>query len=130
LYQEFRDTIAKYFPFFTSGSDHIIWRYLRLLIMDDFCLKKIVYIANAYINLAFWPSHFKTTTTVVIPKHNKELYNIPKAFQYIVLLKTTGKLIEKVISNHFQFYITSNSFFCHKLYLVISPSFLQQFSWS
>jgi len=75
-------------------------------------------------------SHFKTATIVVISKPNKELYNTPKAFQYIVLLKTTGKLIEKVISNHLQFYIISNSFLCHKLYLAISPSFLQQFSWS
>ena len=67
--------------------------------MDDACLKKIVYIANTYINLEFWLLHFKTATTVTISKPNKDSYNIPKSFQPIVLLNTTGKLIEKVISN-------------------------------
>ena len=74
--------------------------------MDDACLNKIVCIANVCINLKFWPSYFKTTTTVVIPKPNKDSYNMPKSFQSIVLLNTTGKLIEKAISNYLQFYMT------------------------
>ena len=78
--------------------------------MDDACLNKIVCIANVCINLKFWPSYFKTATTVVIPKPNKDFYNMPKSFQPIVLLNTTGKLIEKAISNYLQFYMTLNSF--------------------
>jgi len=68
--------------------------------MDDTYLGKNVYIANTYINLKFWLLYFKTAITVVIPKPNKELYNMLKFFQPIVLLNTTGKLIEKVISNY------------------------------
>jgi len=68
--------------------------------MDDTYLGKNVYIANTYINLKFWLLYFKTAITVVIPKPNKELYNMLKFFQPIALLNTTGKLIEKVISNH------------------------------
>jgi len=77
--------------------------------MDDACLKKIAYIANACIK--FWLLHFKTATTVIIPKPNKDSYSIPKSFQPIVLLNITEKLKEKVISNCLQFYMTSNSFF-------------------
>jgi len=47
---------------------------------------------------------------VVIPKPNKNNYNSPKSFCPIVLLNTTGKLIEKVISNRLQFHLSANGF--------------------
>lgn len=78
--------------------------------MNDTYLKKIVYIANICINIEFWLLYFKTATTVVISKLNKDSYNIPKSFRPIVLLNTNGKLIEKVISNYLQFHIISNGF--------------------
>jgi hypothetical protein len=40
---------------------------------------------------------------VIIPKPNKPSYSTPKAFRPIVLLNTLGKLVEKMISNRFQF---------------------------
>jgi len=48
--------------------------------------------------------------TIVIPKLNKKSYNFPKSFQTIVLLNTLGKLIKKVIGEHFQFLFISNDF--------------------
>ena len=41
----------------------------------------------------------KAANSVIIPKPNKEHYNTPKSFRPIILLNTTGKLIEKAISN-------------------------------
>ena len=38
------------------------------------------------------------------------LHNTPSLFQPIILLNTTGKLVEKVISNRLQFHMTANSF--------------------
>jgi len=35
---------------------------------------------------------------------------MPSSFQPIVLLNTTGKLVEKVISNRLQFHMIANSF--------------------
>jgi len=69
-----------------------------------------VYITDTYITYEYWPSHFKIATLVVIPKPNKESYNTPKSFQPIILLNTTDKLIEKVISTCLQFHMSSNSF--------------------
>jgi len=60
--------------------------------------------------LGYWPSHFKTSLSIIIPKPNKELYDSPKIFRPIVLLNTIGKLIEKVIGERLQFYMTSNNF--------------------
>lgn len=40
---------------------------------------------------------------VIIPKPGKATYSTPKLFRPIALLNTTGKLIEKLISNRIQF---------------------------
>jgi len=106
--QEFKDAIAKCSPSLTPSLDHISWRHLKLLIANDRCLLKIVQIANTCIDLEFWPSHFKSSNTVVIPKPNKNNYNFPKSFLPITLLNTTGKLTEKAISNRLQFHLSAN----------------------
>jgi len=80
LKQEFKDAIAKCSSLSTPSLDHISWRHLKSLITNDRCLQKIVQIANTCIDLEFWPSHFKLSNTVVIPKPNKSNYNSPKSF--------------------------------------------------
>ena len=47
---------------------------------------------------------------VVIPKPNKQLYDLSKSFRPIVLLNMVGKLIEKVIGKRLQFQVTANDF--------------------
>ena len=80
------------------------------MISYNTCLERLVHIANACITLEYWLSYFKSANTVVIPKPNKTLHNTPSSFQPIVLLNTTGKLVEKVISNRLQFHMTANGF--------------------
>ena len=70
----------------------------------------IISIANVCIELGHWPSHFKKSTMIVIPKPNKKSYNLPKVFRPIVLLNIVGKLIEKVIRERLQFNMASNEF--------------------
>ena len=108
--QEFKDAIAKCSASLTPSPDHISWRHLKSLITSDRCLIKIVQIANTCINLEYWPSYFKSSNTVVIPKPNNDSHNFSKFFHPIVLLNTTSKLIEKVISNHLQFHLSANGF--------------------
>ena len=108
--QEFKDAIAKCSTSSTPGPDHVSWKHLKSIITDDKCLEKIVHIANACIVHETWPPQFKAATSVIIPKPNKESYNTPKSFQPIVLLNTTGKLIEKVISTRLQFHMSANGF--------------------
>ena len=59
----------------------------------------ILRLANACIDVGHWPTHFKDSLSVIIPKPNKPAYSTPKAFRPIVLLNTLGKLLEKLISN-------------------------------
>ena len=74
------------------------------------CLSNIITIANACFKISYWPDYFKNLMTIIIPKSNKLLYNLPKFFRSIVLLNILEKLIEKVISDRLQFHIISNNF--------------------
>ena len=108
--KEFISVIEKCNNFSTSGLNKLSWRHLERIIKENICLKKFIDITNVYINLGHWPLHFKTLTTIVIPKPNKESYDTSKAYQPIVLLNTIGKLFEKVISERMQFLMISNNF--------------------
>jgi len=95
--EEFKLTLSSYNNSSVPGSDKLTWSYLKIILKDDECLNIIIHITNAYIKLGYWPLHFKRSTTIVISKPNKKLYDSPKLFRPIVLLNTVGKLIEKVI---------------------------------
>jgi len=108
--EEFRITIANCSNASAPGPDKLSWSHLKIILKDDECLDTIIYIANAYIELGYWPSHFKRSTTIVIPKPNKKSYDSPKSFRPIVLLNIVGKLIKKVIGERLQFVMAANDF--------------------
>ena len=85
------------------GPDHVTWTHLKYFFSVPECDKVILELANACITTGHWPKRFKDLLLVIIPKPNKPSYSAPKAFRPIVLLNTLGKLIEKMISNWFQF---------------------------
>jgi len=95
--EEFKIAIANCNNASTPGLDKLSWSHLKIILKNDECLNSIIYIANTCIELGYWPSHFKRSTTVIIPKLNKKLYDTPKSFRLIVLLNTIDKLIAKVI---------------------------------
>ena len=108
--EEFISIVEKYNNSSTSGPDKLSWRHLKIIIKDNVCLNKFINIANTYIDLGYWFSHFKISTTIIISKPNKESYDLHKAYQPIILLTTIGKLIEKVIGERMQFVTISNNF--------------------
>jgi len=108
--EELVSTIEKYNNSLTSEPDNLSWKYIKMIVKDKECIIKLINIANAYIDLGHWISHFKMLTTVVIPKPNKTSYNSPKLFHPIVLLNTTGKLSKKMIRERLQFHSISNNF--------------------
>jgi len=108
--EEFKFMLSSCNNSFTPGPDKLSWNHLKIIFEDNECLDTFVRIANTYINLGYWPSHFKISTTIVIPKPNKKSYDSPKSFRPIVLLNTMGKLIEKVIGERLQFNTVSNNF--------------------
>jgi len=110
LRKEFLKTIAKCNNSSAPGFNKLSWCYLKYIIINEACLGKIINIADACFELEFWPLYFKSSMMIIIPKPNKDSYDLSKSFQPIVLLNTLGKLIKKVISKHLQFWLISNNF--------------------
>ena len=108
--EEFRQAINKCNNSLAPGPNKLTWHHLKSILKQDTCLNNIISIADACINLEHWPSYFKYSSTVIIPKPNKVAYDQPKSFCSIVLLNTLGKLIEKVVAKRLQFLITKNDF--------------------
>jgi len=107
--EEFRSSITKCNNLLTPRPNKLSWKHLKIII-NDTCLKNFINIANTCINLGHWPSCFKISLSIIIPKPNKASYDSPKVFRSIVLLNTLGKLIEKVISKRLQFQLISKDF--------------------
>jgi len=56
-----------------------------------------------YIDLGYWPSHFKSSSLIIIPKPNKMSYNSSKLFYPIILLNFLEKLIKKLLKKDSNF---------------------------
>jgi len=95
--KEFKIVLERYNNSLTPGPDKLSWNHLKSILTDNVCITNIIKIANACIDLGYWPNHFKRSFIVIIPKPKKSLYDLPKSFRPIVLLNTLGKLIKKVI---------------------------------
>ena len=94
----------------TPRPNKLSWCHLKIIINNSVCLSKIIDIANTCFDIGFWPSHFKTSMSIIIPKPNKNSYNSLKSFRPIVLLNMIGKLIEKIIGERLQFCTITNDF--------------------
>ena len=108
--EELKQVIAKCNDSLAPGPDKLSWRHLKIIIKQDKCLINIINIANVCINLEHWPDYFKHSSTIIIPKPNKSLYDHVKIFHPIVFLNMLGKLIEKVIAERIQFTVMKNNF--------------------
>jgi len=105
---EFRNAIFNCNNSSMPRPNKLSWHHLKIIINNSVCLSKIIDIANVCFDICFWPSHFKISISIIIPKPNKESYNSSKSFRPIVLLNTISKLIEKVIEERLQFYAIAN----------------------
>jgi hypothetical protein len=86
-----------------AGPDHIMWHHLKCIVCNSYMSCLFLWLANTYLQFGHWPAEFKASTTVVIPKPGKLLYDTPKLSCPIVLLNTLGKMFEKMLSNRLQF---------------------------
>jgi len=78
--QELINAIEKCNNSSTPGLHKLTWNHIKFIIRNKDCIFKLIDIANTCIDLGHWPSHFKTSTTIVIPKSNKSVYNFLKLY--------------------------------------------------
>ena len=95
--EELINAIEKYNNSLAPGPDKLTWSYIKRIIKSKECISKFIDITNTCIDLGYWLSHFKMSTTVIISKPNKTSYDSPKSFCLIILLNMIGKPFEKMI---------------------------------
>ena len=78
--QELINTIEKCNNSSAPGPDKLTWNHIKSIIRNEDCVFKLIDITNTCINLGYWPSHFKTSTTIIIPKPNKSVYDFSKSY--------------------------------------------------
>ena len=101
--QEVHDAIALTGNASAPGPDRITWELLKTVFQVKGAPEGLCHLFNRIRSNGVWPSWFKQSTCVIIPKPNKPRYNVPKAFRPISLLNTIGKLLTKVIAARMQF---------------------------
>ena len=84
------------------GPSHMSWSLLKLFLADLAFQDQFLKLANDIVLEGVWPSTFKTSITVVIPKLHKDDYTLVKNFRPITLLECAGKLISKLIAARLQ----------------------------
>ncbi|KAF8694177.1 hypothetical protein AX14_002093 [Amanita brunnescens Koide BX004] len=84
------------------GPDHVTWRHIKRALSIPDTDVALVALFNKVCFTGTWPSHFKESISVIIPKPNKPDYSIPKAYRPIALLNTLGKLLTKILANRLQ----------------------------
>ena len=84
------------------GPDHITWRHIKLALSIPGTDESLAALYNRICFTGTWPTHFKDSFSVIIPKPNKPDYSIPKAYRPIALLNTLGKLLTKILANRLQ----------------------------
>ncbi|KAF8695033.1 hypothetical protein AX14_001893 [Amanita brunnescens Koide BX004] len=84
------------------GPDHVTWRHLKLAISLPETDAALARLFNNVCREGMWPTYFKDSASVIIPKPNKPDYTVPKAYRPIALLNTLGKLLTKILANRLQ----------------------------
>ncbi|KAF8630230.1 hypothetical protein AX17_005467 [Amanita inopinata Kibby_2008] len=85
------------------GPDHLQWRHIKLLTQREAFLAHLIQLYNNILNTGVWPTYFKKSISVVIPKPKKNDYSTAKAHRPIALLNTLGKLFTKAMARRLQF---------------------------
>ncbi|KAF8661440.1 hypothetical protein AX14_007234 [Amanita brunnescens Koide BX004] len=101
--QEVHDAITLTGNGSAPSPDRITWELLKNVLQVNGAPEGLCYLFNQIKASGVWPSWFKESTCVIIPKANKPKYNIPKAFRPISLLNTIGKLLTKIIAARMQY---------------------------
>ena len=96
---ELGDTLKTTSNTSAPGPDNVGWRHLKKLALNEDFLDNVKSFFNGIMAIGHWPSQFKESITVVIPKPKKSDYSIIKSYRPIALLNTFGKWFTKALAH-------------------------------
>lgn len=85
-----------------AGPDHLANELIQTAL--PIISPPLLSILNASLKLGHFPTPWRTATTVIIRKHDKENYSQPNLYRPIALLSCLGKIYEKIITNRMTFW--------------------------
>jgi exonuclease III len=94
--EEIIATLASCSASSAPGDDEIPFSFLKAL--GEPVTQALTHLTNASLRLEHLPPFLKRARTIVIKKPGKGSYETPSAWRPIALLKTIGKVIEKVVA--------------------------------
>jgi hypothetical protein len=80
---ELREALSACSSRSAPGPDHVTWSSLKHWCASAEVTALFVRVANTCLTLGHWPTHFKESLLVIIPKPGKPSYSTPKAFRPI-----------------------------------------------
>ncbi len=78
------------------GDDEIPFHFLKAL--GEPVARALTLLANSCLQLRHFPAFLKTSRTIVLQKPGKSSYEAPSSWRPIALLKTIGKVVEKLVA--------------------------------
>jgi hypothetical protein len=78
------------------GEDEIPFHFLKAL--GEPVARALTLLTNACLALQHFPASLKSSRTIVLRKPGKSSYEAPSAWRPIALLKTIGKVVEKLVA--------------------------------
>ncbi|KAI7950909.1 hypothetical protein MJO29_009583 [Puccinia striiformis f. sp. tritici] len=85
-----------------SGPNRIPNEVLTML--EPVLTTNLTALLNSCIKLEYFPSAWRTATTIIIRKFGKSDYTVPGAYRPIALLNTLGKVFEAIIADRLTFW--------------------------
>ena len=93
----------------TPGLDAITAEYLRQFF--DLLEKLLFSFFSACIHFRYFPSAWKKSLVIIIPKIGKDNYDLPSSYRPISLLSTVAKKFEKTIHKRLLFVSNEKNWF-------------------
>ncbi|KAF8628968.1 hypothetical protein AX17_005880 [Amanita inopinata Kibby_2008] len=95
---EIQDALSLCSNVSAPGPDRLTWYHLKHLANDASFLHSIAALYNDILDMGTWPSAFKESFSVIVPKPNKPHHDTAKMYRPIALLNMLSKLFTKVLA--------------------------------
>jgi hypothetical protein len=76
----------------------MVYRIVNLQMTADIIVGHLTIIFNRSLRIGHCPTHFRSSTTVVLRKPDKDDYTVPKAYRPIALLSMIGKIMDAALA--------------------------------
>jgi hypothetical protein len=105
-WKEIPEAIRSTSPLKAPGPDGLPNRVLQAI--AGIIVGQLTIIFNQSLRIGYCPAHFRSSTTVVLRKPDKDDYTVPKAYRPIALLSKIGKIMDAVLTRRLSYLVEAH----------------------